>query len=273
MLQIDALVTEEEVTIEEGAAEVTEVVTISDIIADLVVVLKQQRKRRVIKIENIKKVMKDQEVDTVVVDEVEVEEVIVVVGEATGDDNAVNQETTTHHKMKTVIVEIENLKMIEGMIVVMKEDLEDSVSAQDVHLHKVLVMRETVMRGTAEMIDIVAMTESVMMTEEMTVTEEEILAGEGVEVVVTVAMTTGIAVMIVEMIEIDVTTVMMVRDVLAQGDSDVPGVTRGRAREKEKEVNLKESTMLATEDKSRSDQSLHRLLSYYCYSLLLTEDL
>lgn len=270
MLQIDALVTEEEVTIEAGAVEVTGVVTTSDIIADRVAVLKQQRKRRVTKIETTKKVMNDQEGNTVVVEEVAVEEVIVVVAEATDADNAANQEMITHRKMKTVIAEIESLRMMEEMIEVMIDDPGGSANAQDVHLHKVQVMREMI--DTVEMIDIDAMIGSVMMTEEMIVIEEEILAGEAVEVAVIVATTTEIAVTIVVMIEIAVTTVMMEIDANDQGDSDVLDVTRGRAREK-KEVNLKESTMLATEDKNRSDQSSHRLLSYYCYSLLLTKDL
>jgi len=263
-LQTDALVIEEEVTTEEGVDVAPVVDTTSDI-EDLVEVLRLQRKKEVIGKTSTMKMTTKRNPDAVMLEDVVVVEEGLVVEEVTGVDHAVNLEMITHHKMRIVTV-TENKRMnVIVTVEVIAEDPEDSVSVQGV-LHKAQVMREIVMIDTA-----------MKEPEEMIVGEEVIQAEEVVEAVVMVAMTVALLIGVtnvnVEMIEIGVTgvtivivvrieigemfvTVMMGRDAHDQGDSDVQGVTKGRAREKEemekiKENLMEESTMLATEDKSR----------------------
>jgi len=254
-------------------------VTINDITADHDDLLKQQRRKGVIKnVIMAQKGMKDHR--GIEVADVAVEDAVVTAEdvEATGAGNVVNLAMITLLKMRSVIVVmIENQKENVIKTVIDKtEGLEDSVNVQDDHPLKVLEMKEmidtVVMTGNVEMIEIGVMIDAMIVG--MTV-EEVILVGE-VVVAVTAEMMIEMVAMIVIVVMIErgemtvmtgVTTVEMERDAHNdQGDSDAPDETRGRAREKARErENLMESTMLVTKDKSRYQNSLThtRMLSYY----------
>jgi len=254
-------------------------VTINDITADHDDLLKQQRRKGVIKnVIMAQKGMKDHR--GIEVADVAVEDAVVTAEdvEATGAGNVVNLAMITLLKMRSVIVVmIENQKENVIKTVIDKtEGLEDSVNVQDDHPLKVPEMKEmidtVVMTGNVEMIEIGVMIDAMIVG--MTV-EEVILVGE-VVVAVTAEMMIEMVAMIVIVVMIErgemtvmtgVTTVEMERDAHNdQGDSDAPDETRGRAREKARErENLMESTMLVTKDKSRYQNSLThtRMLSYY----------